>query len=170
MNTDAEDLNKVLVNLIQQHIKRFINLVGRRFITGVQGWFNIRKPIKAGQHTYWFLIAAGTNYHKLSGLKQHKLIILKEVRSPKLILHWIKLKVSPLGWSRGESFSLPFPVSQGFLHSVAHGPMSHCLVLCFNGHIIFYYLWHSYFPVLRILVITLDSPRKSRIIFQISLT
>lgn len=37
MNTDAEDLNKVLVNLIQQHIKRFINLVGMRFITGVQG-------------------------------------------------------------------------------------------------------------------------------------
>ena len=50
MNINAEILNKLLANRIQQYIKRIINHDQVGLFLGVQGWFNIHKSINEIHH------------------------------------------------------------------------------------------------------------------------
>ena len=43
MNIDANILNKILVNMIKQNVKRIIHHVQVGFISGLKGFFNIHK-------------------------------------------------------------------------------------------------------------------------------
>ena len=52
MNIAAENLKKILVNQIQQYIKRTIHHDQVGFNIGTQGWFNIRKSISVIRHIH----------------------------------------------------------------------------------------------------------------------
>lgn len=90
-------------------------------------------------HLCSFPIASAINYHILSGFKQYiYFLIIIKVSNESHRLKRIKDICS--FWRRycEESISLPWPTSQGCLHSSAHGPFclqcqqSHCSDLCFH--------------------------------------
>jgi len=77
-----------------------------------------------------FPIAATTNYHKLSGFKQHRFILSWCSRPENQSgSHWVQIKVSARAMfllkALGKtSISLPFPASRGCPHSSAPGSQS----------------------------------------------
>jgi hypothetical protein len=50
MNIDTKIFNKILVNQIQQHIKKIIYHDQVGFVKGIKGCFNISKSINVIQH------------------------------------------------------------------------------------------------------------------------